>query len=144
MKTFPVLLFATTISTASLLLPGCSKPDETSVVIDKTNADAKTVADNAKATAVDSWDSVKGYTYEKRTEFSAGIGRMASRLDDKTRDLKDRSTTDYDAARADLKSKLTDLGNATAATWDEAKQKTADSWKHVQAAYDKMTSSPAS
>ena len=77
---------------------------------------------------------------------------MTGRFDDKMRDWKAKATDassndrasamkDYDDARADLKTKLTDLGNSTADTWADAKDKVAQSWKHVQASYDKVTGS---
>ncbi len=125
-------------------MPGCSKPDEATVAVDQTKTDTKAVADNVGKTAADTWSSVKDFGFEKRTEFSAGIGRMAGQLDDKERDSKSASKADYDAARADLQSKLDDLNSATAATWNDAKQKTSDSWERLQAAYAKMTPKTAS
>ncbi|MGO9243531.1 MAG: hypothetical protein ACLQDC_02020 [Verrucomicrobiia bacterium] len=137
---------------------GCSKADNTSANVEKVKNDAKEIAADVKAAAADSWDSIKDFTYEKRAEFSASIDRMSGQLDDKTREFrakvagapdaasKDRESAikEYDEARADLKSKLTDLGNATADTWADAKEKVAQAWKRVQAAYDKVKANAAS
>jgi hypothetical protein len=83
---------------------------------------------------------------------------MSVQLDDKTREFKakfagvpDTATKDreaaikeYDEARADLKARVSDLGNASSDTWSDAKAKVADSWKRVQTAYDKMKATGAS
>jgi hypothetical protein len=142
------LLLAAAASSVALMLAGCSKSDTASTPVDQVKAGAADVA----ATASDSWDSVKDYTYDKRVEFTASIGRMTARFDDKSREWKDKASDstsadrasavkDYDDARADLKAKLTDLDNATADTWADAKDKVAQAWKRVQAAYDKVTAS---
>jgi len=142
---------------AALLMSSCSKTSSTSTTVEKVKADAKEVAADVKATASDSWDSIKDFTYEKRADFSASIDRMAAQFDDKARELrakvagatdaasKDRESAikEYDEARADLKSRLSELGNATADTWADAKEKVAQAWKRVQAAYDKVKASAA-
>ncbi len=153
-----LLLLAAVMSPAAILTTGCSKADNTSANVEKVKNDAKEIAADVKAAAADSWDSIKDFTYEKRAEFSASIDRMSGQLDDKTREFrakvagapdaasKDRESAikEYDEARADLKSKLTDLGNATADTWADAKEKVAQAWKRVQAAYDKVKANAAS
>jgi len=138
-------------------MSSCSKTSSTSTTVEKVKADAKEVAADVKATTSDSWDSIKDFTYEKRADFSASIDRMAAQFDDKARELrakvagatdaasKDRESAikEYDEARADLKSRLSELGNATADTWADAKEKVAQAWKRVQAAYDKVKASAA-
>jgi hypothetical protein len=51
---------------------------------------------------------------------------------------------EYDAARADLKSKLSDLSKATADTWADSKASVAESWKRLRAAYEKVKADVAS
>jgi|CZKI01.1.fsa_nt_gi hypothetical protein len=150
-----LLLLAAAMSPVALLMIGCSKTDNSSTNVEKVKTEAKEVAADVKASASDSWDSIKDYTYEKRADFSASFDRMTAQMDDKAREVKakvagvpdaaskDRESAvkEYDEARADLKSKLSDLGNATADTWADAKEKVAQAWKHVQAAYDKVKAS---
>jgi uncharacterized phage infection (PIP) family protein YhgE len=152
-----LLLLAAAMSPAALLMTGCSKTENASTTMEKVKTDAKEVAADVKATVSDSWDTIKDYTYEKRADFSASLDRMAAQLDDKAREFrakiagapdaasKDRESAikEYDEARADLKAKLTELGNATADTWADAKEKVAQAWKRVQAAYDKVKTSAA-
>jgi hypothetical protein len=153
-----LLLLAAVVSPAALFLFGCSKTDNTSATMDKVQADAKAVATDVKTAAVDSWDAIKDFTFDRRSDFSTGIDRMAKQLDDKTRDLKakmagapdaaskdrDAAIKEYDEARADLNSKLADLGNATADTWADAKAKVVEAWNRVRAAFDKVKSSAGS
>jgi len=154
MKSSRTLLYLlSAIGPAILFGPGCSKSDTSSA--SATAQDAKTAVTNAavdvKNAAVDTWDSVRDYTYEKRTDFSASLDRMDRKMDDKIAEekaqapdtlSKDKQAAikDYDEARADLKAKLTDLGNATADTWADAKAKVSEAWQKVKADYDKATS----
>ena len=82
------LLLAAAASSVALMLAGCSKSDTASTPVDQVKAGAADVA----ATASDSWDSVKDYTYDKRVEFTASIGRMTARFDDKSREWKDKAS----------------------------------------------------
>jgi hypothetical protein len=155
MKTPRSLLFLIAAIGPSVLVGtgGCSKSDNSSVAA--AAQDAKTAVTNAaidvKNAAVDTWDSVRDYTYDKRVEFSASLDRMDKTMDDKIAEEKAKAPDtlsadkqaaikDYDDARADLKARLTDLGNATADTWADAKAKVATAWQRVKADYDKATS----
>lgn len=154
MKSPRALLFLlSAIGPALLTGTGCSKSDRSSA--SAAAQDAKTAITNAavdvKNAAVDTWDSISSYTYEKRIEFSASIERMDKKMDDKIAEekaqapdtlSKDKQAAikDYDEARSDLKAKLTDLGNATADTWADAKAKVSEAWQRVKADYDKATS----
>ncbi len=149
-----LLLLAAAIIPAAFLQVGCSKNDS---VASQAEQGVKTAAASATAAVSDSWDSVKDFTYERRVEFTDGFNRMTARMDDQTRDLKARGGKLTDAAakdrddsmnslaeaRASLKASLTDLGNATADTWADAKEKVRQSWVKVTAAFDKATSSAA-
>jgi len=137
-------------------------------VMDKTKADAKAVAADVKAdtkaavadvkaAVADSWDSIKDFTYEKRADLSARIDRMSRDLDARTAALtarvagvpdatsadRVRAMKEYDEARAELKARLADLGNASAHTWAEAKARAAVAWKNMQAACDRVTKADA-
>jgi DNA repair exonuclease SbcCD ATPase subunit len=153
-----VRLLAAGLSPVALVMSGCSKTDSTTTAVEKVKADEKAVVADVKAAAIDTWDSIKDYSYDKRADFSASINRMAGQLDDKTSELKakfaaepsaaakDRESAikEYDEARADLKSKLSDLDKATSDTWADAKANVAEAWKHVRAAYEKVKADAAS
>jgi hypothetical protein len=132
---------------------GCSKSD-TSTASSNVQDAKQAVTDaavNVKNATVDGWNSLKDYTYEKRAEFSASMDRTTKSMDDKIAEEraqapsavsadKQAAIRDYDDARADLKARLADLGNATADTWADAKAKVAAAWERVKADYDKATS----
>lgn len=150
-----LLLLIASVAPAALLGSwGCSKssnPSGPSVVQD-VKTTATDVAADVKTTAIDTWDSIKDFTFDRRSDFSASIGRMSASLDAKVADLKAKASTlpdaaakdrdaaikEYDAASADLKARLTDLGNATADTWADAKAKVSDAWQRVKADFDKI------
>ncbi len=155
----PLLLLAAALCPAAILLFGaCSKTDSSDKTMDDAKASAEKAATDIKVAVVNSWDSIKDFTYEKRADFSAGMDRLSKDMDEKAAELKakfagvpdatakdrDAAVKEYDEARADLKVKLNDLGNATADTWADAKAKAAEAWKRVQAAYDRMTKTEAS
>jgi hypothetical protein len=135
-------LLALALMPAALLISGgCTKTDKDN---------AASVVQDIKVTATDTWDSIKDFTFERHDEFKASIDRMSKNLDDSVAELrakapvvaasdKEEALKEYDAARADLKARLADLGNATADTWADAKVKVADAWQRMQVAYDKAT-----
>jgi hypothetical protein len=122
------------VPAALLFTGGCSRADKDN---------ATTVGQDIKTTAVDSWDSIKDYTFEKRVEFSAYMSKMDDSLDSKAADLKakGKNLPDYDDAKSDFKKSLNDLNNATADTWADAKAKSEKAWDRVKAAYDNATKS---
>jgi hypothetical protein len=150
----PLIPLSAAIGTAALLFCACTKTDNTT----KLEQDAKAAVADVKAAASDSWDSIKDFTYERRADFSAAMDRMTKDMDEKTDALKakmagvqdsaskDRESAmkEYDEARADLRVRLTELGNATSDTWADAKAKADEAWKRVQAAYDRVTKANAS
>jgi len=159
MKTSRLLLLLTAgLSPVALLMSGCAKSDSTSSEVTKIKADANDAAASATVVVSNSWDGIKDFGYERRADFSAGMDRLSADLDDRTREFRakhagatdamakdrDAAAKEYDEARADLKTRMTDLGNATAATWSDSKAKAADSYKRVQAAYDKANATPHS
>jgi hypothetical protein len=153
MKNYRSLSLALSILSPALLVfcGGCSKSTSDKVADaaqDTTNA-VKAVAIDVKDDAVATWNSIKDYTFDKRSEFSASIKGSVQKMDDKVTDLKAKASTDspekakalqaYDDARAELKVKLTDLGNATEATWADAKAGVNKAWDKVESAYADLT-----
>ena len=136
-------------------LAGCSKKEQQETKTTISDA-ANTVGEKSKEAyhatkdaVVNAWDSVKGATFEKRDEFSANAKALSADMDAKVSKLKaDYSDANASASRkaameelksseADYKSKVSALGDATAATWDSAKQNVIASWDKLQASYYK-------
>lgn len=158
MKNHRSLLFLAALSAALLPISGCAKNDTIASTVQDTKAAAKDIASDVKKAAVDSWDAVKDFTFEKRAEFSASLDRMAAKHDAaiaeanaKVKGLpevaakeRDRANKEFADARANLKAALADVGNATADTWAATKEKAAQAWQRVHAAYEKLKATPTS
>jgi len=129
---------------ATLAGTSCSKQDRADA-----GATAKDAYADTKAAVVNAWDSVKSFTFEKRTDFSAHAKAMTAKLDAQVSEARanysdDKASASRKAAmdelknsEADYKTKVDALGSATEATWDSAKQNVIASWDRVQAAYYK-------
>jgi hypothetical protein len=157
MKTTPSLLLFATLSSA-LLGSGCAKSDDFKQAAQSTKVAAKELAADVKAAAVDTWDSVKDYAYEKREDFAAGLDRMTAKRDaeiqamnaqltglpEATAKQREHAVKEYNEARTYLKSQLEHLRTGTADTWAATKEKAAASWQAVEAAFEKVKSSPTS
>ncbi len=134
---------------AAIMTSGCSK-SENSKVSDAYN-DTKTAVKDAalelKVAALSAWDRVRDATFDRRSEFSAGlddaITRMDARVTEKKAALKPdtperaRAIRDYDQARAELRDRMIDLANCTADTWGDAKAQASRAWGRVETAYER-------
>jgi hypothetical protein len=143
---YPRLVPTTLIATSFLFvgLVGCSKQDRNSA-----SATAKEAYADTKSAMSNAWDDVKSFTFEKRDQFTASAKALTSKMDAQLSELRaDYSEAKASASRkaamaelksseADYKEKVEALGNATAATWDSAKQNVIASWDRLQAAYYK-------
>lgn len=161
MKTLRSLLFLTTaLGSISLLATGCSaqekkSDDKPSAANSTAAADAAAAKDAAAVTASDSWDTVKGNTYDQRGAFAAGLGHMTERMDAaiarlqaKRATLPQTSIKDWDfamkelsEARSDLHFQVGELDKATPETWNDIKDKLAQAWQRTKDAFDKVRTS---
>lgn len=148
------IMALTLLGSAAFIVTGCSDQrtaketaQDTVAATKETAKDTvnatKDIATDVKNVAVNTWDSIKNYTYEKKSDFADGIDRLAQATDEKIKALPEKTSgaratavQEYQDARAALKSSLTDLREASADTWDAAKEKTNQAWKRVQAAYE--------
>lgn len=147
---------------STLALVGCNKNDRAEAHADANKAMAKT--ENALDKAVDktkdayadvksgvanAWSDLKGYSFDKKDDFSASAKAMASKFDAEMSSLKadyseakasasrKAAMEELKSSRADFDSKMSALGRATSATWDSAKSDVIAAWDRVQAAYYK-------
>jgi hypothetical protein len=132
------------IAVLAFSFTACSKQDRASA----TAATKEAVSDTKDAFA-NAWDSVKAHTWEKRSDFSASAKALSSKMEANVSELhanysEAKASASRKAAMAELKNsdadyrqKVDALGNATAATWDSAKQNVIASWDRLQASYRK-------
>ncbi len=141
MKNKTILL---SLSLAALAFAGCSKSDRADA-----KADIKDAYQDTKAAVAESWSDLKDFTYEKRSDFSLRTAALTADLDARVSKLKadaagaqasaSRSAAmdELKNSRADLDTKLSALGNATADTWAAAKADAIAAWERTEAAYKK-------
>lgn len=130
------------IAAAALLVSACSKEERSDL-----RSDAAQAFDKAKAAVTDAWADVKDYSYEKKEDFVASSKAMTSKLDAEISELRAKyAGAKADAkrsaawdkltnARADFDQKMSALGSATSATWEQAKREAIAAWDNLQAAY---------
>lgn len=128
----------------AIAVVGCSKSDRADA-----SATAKEAYNDTKTAVANAWGDVKAFTFEKRNDFQANAKAMSSKLEVQLSEVRaNYSEAKASASRkaamaelknseADYKEKVNALGNATAATWDSAKQNVVLAWDRVQAAYHK-------
>jgi hypothetical protein len=132
------------VCAAALTLTACSKSDT-----DQATSKVQAAYQNSKDAAVDAWNDVKSYTFDKHDDFTADARARLAKIEAQESDLR-ASASDAQASASrksawddlknsqdDYKAKVDALGSATADTWDSAKQNVVSSWDHVKAAYDK-------
>jgi len=139
-RLLPCLALPTALVLAALT--GCSKQDRTaaSTTAQDVYADAKTSLSNVR-------DDVKAYSFQKKQDFqssakvlSAKMAAQVSELRAKYSDAKASASRklameELKNSEIDYRAKLDALGNATAATWDRAKQGVIAAWDKLQASY---------
>ena len=141
MKTnlFSDRLYSTAIIVVTVLaagVVGCSKKDraDASATAQEAYADTKNAMSNA-------WDDVKSFSFDRRNEFTANAKALSELRADyseaKASASRKAAMSELKDSEADYKEKLDALGDATAATWDSAKQNVIAAWDRLQAAYRK-------
>lgn len=113
---------------------------------------APSVAVSGDVPASETWNAIKGDTYDQRADFAAGLERIATRVDNaiqiltaKRSTLPETSTQDWDfamkelgEARTNLRYQFTELNKATPETWNETKDRVGGAWQRVRDDYDQV------
>ena len=114
-------------------------------------AAAQTSAKDVGQKAGETGEAIRDYTIEKKDEAVAQAKKITADLDAKIKQLKaeaarqtgkakTRAQTqikDLEAKRVKASRKANDLGRATRASWDRAKEGFADAYRDLATAYDK-------
>ncbi len=140
----PLSFAALVLGLSTFTLTGCNKNDRAD-----TSATAGAMMAETKEAMSHGWDNVKTYSFDKREDFRANGKAMGSKWDAQMSELRAnyaeaKASASRKAAMSELKDsetayqeKLAALGNATADTWESAKQNVLSSWDHLQASYYK-------
>ena len=133
-----------TAGVSLLALTGCNKHDR-----NEAGDKVKDAYQDTKDAMANGWDKVKSYSFDKKDDFTANAKALNSKMEAQVSELHAKySDANASASRkaamaelknseADYKEKLSALGNATADTWDSAKQNVIASWDKLKASYDK-------
>lgn len=146
MKTSSTLIKTTTVLTlgAIVLFSACSKTRDASSTTSSTastppadtSAPAATASSaTAGTTGVDTWDSVKNFSYDQRSDFIAKTSAYTAELDAKAGAAKGDAKNRLAQARDDLRNAASELNSATAQTWDTAKERVGRAWQQAESAY---------
>lgn len=135
------------------LTAACSKQerdaaaDKTKDAYDKASAGAKEAYQDTKAAMANAWNEVKSFSFEQRDKFAANAKALQSNMELQTSRLRAEyaeaqasasrkaAMAELKNAEADYKQKVAALSDATAATWESAKQNVIAAWDRLQAAY---------
>jgi hypothetical protein len=112
---------------------------------------AQTTAKDVSKKTADAWDTVKAYTVEKRKDAVAygeklvretdakikGLEAKAAKASGDTKAQYDREIKDLKVKRAQASKKLNEMGKASGAAWDSAKDGFADAYKDLHEAFEK-------
>lgn len=158
MKITPSLLLLAALSPAVLLLSGCGKKASVAQTAQASKVAVKEAATDVKKVAVDSWDNIKDYTFERRAEFADSLDRMGNACDadfaamnaklkglpDDTAQARNAAVKDYNSATTAFKVQMTALRASTADTWGATKEKTSEAWQKVQSTFAAIKTSAKS
>jgi hypothetical protein len=129
---------------AALAFTACSKESRDDIA-DK----SKEAYADSKAAVAQGWDDVKSYTYDKRSDFAlsvkaqqadfeAGVSKLRSEYSEAQASASRKAAmAELKDDEANFKTKASALGNATAATWDAARDDVVHAWDKLQASYAK-------
>jgi CHASE3 domain sensor protein len=134
-----------------LLTAGCkeSKKAEIKEVTDKAVQATQKAVDKAQVAMSNAWSDLKGYTIEKKADFTAGAKAMSSKLDAQVSELRanfaeakasarrKEAMEELKNSRAHYEEKLAALGRASADTWEAAKLDVIAAWNKVEASFHK-------
>ena len=114
-------------------------------------APAQTTSKDVSQKASETGEAIKDYTIEKKNEAVAQAKKLTADLDTKIKDLEAEASKqtgeakakaqaqlrDLKAKRAAASRKASDLGKATKASWERAKEGFADAYRDLATAYEK-------
>ena len=144
-------LAALALALCALLASGCkeNKKEEIKTAADKAVQATQNAVDKAQVAMSNAWSDLKGYTIEKKADFTAGAKAMSSKLDAQVSELRanfaeakasarrKEAMEELKNSRAHYVDKLAALGRASADTWEAAKLDVIAAWDKVEAAYHK-------
>ena len=144
-----------TLGCTVLLFTGCAKADRSDAkstakeAAHDTKVAVQDAAEATKEAITDAWADVKGFTFDRQSDFSKQAKSLSARMEVQVSELRTNyseakasasrraAMAELKSSEADYKDKLSALGSATADTWDSAKQNAILAWDRLEASYRK-------
>ncbi len=112
---------------------------------------AETTASDVSKKTSEAWNTVKSYSVERKDEAMAygrklvrqtdreisSLEKKAGKASDEAKANFQKDVQELKAKRAQASKKLDEMGKASEAAWDDAKDGFADAWKDLQGSYEK-------
>lgn len=118
-----------------LFSAACSKTHDASVSTTTTPAATTDTTVAANVNANDTWTSIKGYTYQQKSDFAAKANEVAAKLDRDAAAAKGAAANRLAEARDELRTAANEVSNATADTWDATKDRVGRAMQKADSAY---------
>lgn len=120
---------------AAVLLAACSKTDNTGTGSTTAASDTTATTPAMTASTTDTWDNLKDYSYDQRTEFAAKAQAMADQLDAQTANAQGEASRELAEARDELRTAAAEVSNATAETWEATKERVGRAWQKAESSF---------
>jgi hypothetical protein len=139
-KTPTSLVSAATVAAVlglSVFVSACSKTNDANSTAGTAASSTPAVSDAgtvAATAATDSWDNLKNYSYDQRSEFAAKANEFANTLDERIQSAKGETSTRLAEARDDLRTAANEVSNATQDTWEATKERVGRAWQKAESA----------
>ena len=126
-----------------ILVTACSER-QTEKTADQVSDSTREAYQNTKDFVSDGWNSIKDYTYDRKDQFSDTMSAMGDSIEKRYRDIKGSNLSDdakrsIENALSKFKRSMKNLGDATADTWDDAKDEAHEAWEELKDVYDDAT-----
>jgi hypothetical protein len=118
-----------TILAGALILSACSKTN------DHATTTTTTSTSGTMAGAADTWNSIKTYSYDQKSEFAAKTAEVTARLESDAATAKGAASSRLAEARDELRTAATEINNATADTWEATKDRVGRALEKAETAY---------
>src|SRR5688500_4053706 len=128
-----------TLLAGALVFSACSKTNDHATT---TTTTTTSTTGATMASAADTWNSIKTYSYDQKSEFAAKASEVAARLERDAATAKGATSSRLAEARDELRTAATEINNATADTWEATKDRVGRALEMAETAYANAAEQP--
>ena len=119
---------------SALMLTACSRTRDASTTTTTTTS----TSSGTTAAATDTWDTIKTYSYDQRSEFATRANEVAARLERDATTAKGASANRLSEARDELRTAASEVSQATSDTWEATKERVGRALQKAESAYQSV------